>query len=394
MGKIVANSDFFKSKTVPKAEPEVKKDAQMPDVDPAPVELDPAVMGGIHQSIRMLRDMEQPKLAQLVEQAYQTATKDHFTVAVVGEFSRGKSTFLNAFLKKDVLPVGNLPTTAMLTRIRYHEKPVLLCFDQAGNRRTVMPLTPDSCEGLVADDLTGTDPTGTALVGIDDPWLKKTNIELIDTPGAGDLEKSRAKVIGEALIGADGAIITISATQALSMSEKLFIEQRLIARKTPFLMLILTKLDQVPLAERCKVIDYVCIKLKNWGMDIPVFLPYCVELPDNRYQDVMGMDKVKAHILSWLNAPMRVELTQQWLIARTLSIVSTAHAALSEKKALLDADAQAWKEKILQKQDGLRKAEIAWEDLRTARRRRPSFTSGILCPKSCPRSFRLVLWPT
>ena len=368
MAKIVSNTAFFKAKAAPKTE-EPKRQEQsaasgVSEAVVAPLRLQPEVTECVRQSVQLLQRLNQPKLAQAAELVCRQAAKERFTVAVVGEFSRGKSSFLNKLLGKDVLPVGNLPTTALLTRIRHYEKPVLLSFDVDGKRRAAMPLAPESWDGLVADNLMGEDPTGMVLVGLNDPWLKQTNIELIDTPGAGDLEKSRAQAIGEALLGADGAIITVSAAQALSMSEKLFIEQRLIARKTPFLMLILTKLDQVPKRERLRVLEYVRTKLRSWNMDIPVFIPYEVEMPDDSAADIMGMDAVRAHILSWVTDPKRAALTQEWLISRTLSVVSTAQSALAEKKALMDSDASARAEKIRKKKEALQKAQIAWEDLR------------------------------
>ena len=81
------------------------------------------------------------------------------------------------------------------------------------------------------------------------------------------------------------------------MSEKLFIEQRLITRKTPFMMLIITKLDQIPLRERKRLVDFVTQKLKAWGMDIPVYVPYNVEMPDDTYDDIIGIDKIKEKIV-------------------------------------------------------------------------------------------------
>src|SRR5215510_7431510 len=44
---------------------------------------------------------------------------DKFSVVVVGEFKRGKSTFINALLGVDVLPADVLPTTATLNRVTY-----------------------------------------------------------------------------------------------------------------------------------------------------------------------------------------------------------------------------------------------------------------------------------
>jgi ribosome biogenesis GTPase A len=40
-------------------------------------------------------------------------------LAVIGEFSSGKSTFINALLRDDLLKTSALPTTAAATKLRY-----------------------------------------------------------------------------------------------------------------------------------------------------------------------------------------------------------------------------------------------------------------------------------
>ena len=48
---------------------------------------------------------------------------DHFEVAIVGEFKRGKSTLINALLGQEVLPADVLPATATLNRVTYSKEP-------------------------------------------------------------------------------------------------------------------------------------------------------------------------------------------------------------------------------------------------------------------------------
>lgn len=390
MGKILNNTDFFSKKPAPAAPaakapapqapgakapaPAAKAPAQpsqpvkvapQPAPKAAPIRLDAKVTEAVRVAAQTLKQVGQPALAQNVEQAYKSAVKDRFSVAVVGEFSRGKSTFLNTLLNQELLPVGNLPTTAILTRIRYHQPSTMVYINPDKKQKTALPLSLDSWNNLVADNFnSNNDPTGLVVIGLDDPWLQQNNIELMDTPGAGDLEQERAKVIGEALLGADGAIITISALQAMSMSEQLFIEQRLISRNTPFLMLILTKLDQIPVKERPIVIEFVKNKLANMNVQIPVFIPYEVEMPNEDYKGIMGIDKVKAHITSWICHPLRRDLTQQWLLSKLLTEVETGRAALVAKKQLLEGTDEERQEKIRKKEEGLSKAQIAWEEMR------------------------------
>src|SRR6195952_5451388 len=48
---------------------------------------------------------------------------DRFHLVVVGEFNHGKSTFVNALLGANVLPVGVTPTTAVIHHLEYGETP-------------------------------------------------------------------------------------------------------------------------------------------------------------------------------------------------------------------------------------------------------------------------------
>src|ERR1700683_4530305 len=44
---------------------------------------------------------------------------DRFTLAVVGQFNRGKSSLMNAILGLDRLPVGVVPLTSVITKVSY-----------------------------------------------------------------------------------------------------------------------------------------------------------------------------------------------------------------------------------------------------------------------------------
>jgi len=48
---------------------------------------------------------------------------DTFQLAVVGQFSRGKTTLMNALLGGPYLPMGALPMTSVITTIRYGSRP-------------------------------------------------------------------------------------------------------------------------------------------------------------------------------------------------------------------------------------------------------------------------------
>src|SRR6185503_21307121 len=49
--------------------------------------------------------------------------EDRFHLVVVGEFNHGKTTFVNALLGRQALPVGVTPTTAVIHHIVYGDEP-------------------------------------------------------------------------------------------------------------------------------------------------------------------------------------------------------------------------------------------------------------------------------
>lgn len=330
----------------------------------APLKINSALSDTLREIAGEFRALGNEGAAKAIESVYVRGTRNRFSVAVVGEFSRGKSTFINNLLGREILPVGDLPTTALLTRIRFNNVEKLVHFNQRNQKVADLPLSQDSWDGLVAENFGKSDPTGTVFAGVKSEWLGRNNIEIMDTPGAGDLEAKRARIIGDALLGCDGAIITVTATGAMSMSEKLFIEQRLLSRKTPFMMLIITKLDLIRKAEREKIIQYVQDKLTSWNMNIPVFIPAVVDGLSEKYKDIMGLDKIKAKVVSWMNDKERVKMTEEWIATQALEVVDRELSVLYEQKALLEADEQKREELIEEKKNRLKKAELAWEDIR------------------------------
>lgn len=318
----------------------------------------------IMQTAELLHDCGMKNMSERVEQIYKDTFRERFVVAVVGEFSRGKSTFLNNLLgQQSVLPVGNLPTTALMTRIRYNTLPKMAVFDEKGNKVAMMDLKPESWTGLTSNNFGEGEVTGSIIVGINNLWLGSHGIEMIDCPGAGDLSEVRARQIGDALNRADGAIIAVSALAALSISEKTFIQQRILARKTPFTMLIVNKLDMVKPEERNGVIKHIHDVLALNKMDIPVFIPAQMEMPDDTYQDIMGMDKVKAAIEEWTTDSQRQKLTDAWVKARVCEVVKMAVKVLTDQQELLSKDDDKRRELIAEKKLALEKMSIEWEEM-------------------------------
>ena len=369
--KITNNKDFFQKplesscSSQSEDKPKVNASTNKNEVsnNKVRVYISPNVLQFVKKTSELLKTCGLQTMSRRVESLITDTCKERFTVSVVGEFSRGKSTLLNNMLNDAaMLPVGNLPTTALMTRIRYAKQPKMAVFDEKGSRVAMQDIQPESWDNLVANNFGEKQPRGSVIVGIPDSWLAANSMEIIDCPGAGDLSEERTKQIAATLERTDAAVICLTATAALGMTEKEFILQRILKQRTPFSMVVINKLDLLKIEERKGLVEFVKNKLKLNKMDIPVYIPD-VEMPDDTYADITGIEKIKSVISSWANAPERQSLTDLWLKARVQDVVFMAIDTLNEQKKLFDIDTEKSQDIIRNKKLALDQLDLLWGDL-------------------------------
>lgn len=163
-----------------------------------------------------------------------------FSISVVGEFKRGKSTLVNALLGEDVVPTGVLPLTAVTTELSYGE-PSATIEHLDGSRRAIDP-------GCLADYVTESGNPGNekevARVLVTGGWpLLSGGVVLVDTPGTGSIHEHNTAAAHKALIEADGAVVVLSADSPLSATERDMLTH-LRDREAPTLF-VLNKVDHL-----------------------------------------------------------------------------------------------------------------------------------------------------
>lgn len=321
------------------------------------------VLNSVKNAAVFLQKNGFPVLAQDIVNLYKKVQDERFTVAFVGEFSRGKSTIINRLLDDNILPVGNLPTTALLTRITYGTVPALTSV-KPGGQMSKLPLKPTSWDTLTANNFNGTDPEGHVIVDVNDKWLGTYGIDLLDTPGAGDLDDKRSRVIERCIVSTDAAIITISATSPLSLTEQAFIRHKILSKGIPFVALAISKLDEVKLEERDQVIDYLYKKLAALKISIPVVVADdSIEMPSDKYKGIIGTQALRMLVLGWLMNEKRQQLTQDWLINNVKNVLNLAKVSLLQQKAILDSKAEERSKLIADREASLSSCHTEWQKL-------------------------------
>ena len=200
---------------------------------------------------------------------------DVIQVAVFGRYKSGKSSFLNALADTKVLPVGVLPVTTILTRMRYG--PTESARAEFLDRREIS-IELGEIEEYVAEERNPRNEKQVAAVHIELPSLERyKGFEFVDTPGIGSLFKHSTEVSLRWLPYAAVALVLVSVDQPLSEEDLGFISQ--LRRHTPRVILILAKADRVGDAELAKIRAFSTTHLtRELRTEIPVF-PFC-SLPD------------------------------------------------------------------------------------------------------------------
>ncbi|MFI8687588.1 dynamin family protein [Rossellomorea sp. NPDC077527] len=164
--------------------------------------------------------------------------EDQFQVVVVGEFSRGKSTFINAMLGKKILPSSALPTTTIINKITYNDIPSyqLIYRDETNSPKLISeeefkqitaptkPLAGNvEAEEKYQKQLEDIQKIKFAEVEYPLPVLQN-NVKIIDTPGTNDVDEVRVKITQNFMPQSDAAIFVLSAKKILAESEMNFLK--------------------------------------------------------------------------------------------------------------------------------------------------------------------------
>jgi predicted GTPase len=193
--------------------------------------------------------------------------RDRFHLVVVGEFNHGKTTFVNALLGRQVLPVGVTPTTAVIHHIVWGEEPSAKLVMQNGEEQNV-PF--DDVRSFATGGDRSTDAVSYLEVAYPAELLRE-RIVLVDTPGVNDLSLTRAEITYGYIPRADAVLFLLDAGQPMKESERQFLENQLIGKSRDKIVFVVAKSDIWSPAEKTEALEYVKTRLGALVKDPPVF---------------------------------------------------------------------------------------------------------------------------
>ncbi len=156
-------------------------------------------------------------------------TKDSFTVVIMGNFSSGKTTMINALIGERLLPMSATPTTAVMTELHYGENKKIVLYpkkgtdvDGKGDRPFTVPATTEAIERYITiDNEAGINSKLDDSVKIASQFEKmelywpldilKGGVVIVDSPGLND-PYSNDIIVRQYLPHADAVIYAMNST--------------------------------------------------------------------------------------------------------------------------------------------------------------------------------------
>jgi GTP-binding protein EngB required for normal cell division len=175
-----------------------------------------------------------------IRDLHERVARDQFRIAVVGQFKRGKTSLLNALLgEPDLLPVGALPFTSILTIVQYgNEKAADVVF--RSGRRLSISLT--ELKDFVTEDGNPNNCKMVEKVEVFYPGeILRGGISLVNSPGFGSLSDQNTQTAYGYLPRIDAAVFVTSPDPPLTAAEMAFLKK--LTLSTRKLFVVMNKID-------------------------------------------------------------------------------------------------------------------------------------------------------
>ncbi len=178
--------------------------------------------------------------------------EETFNLVVLGQFKRGKSTFINALLGESILPTAIVPLTSVVTILRYG--PTLsVQIEYLNGRMEETDLS--SLPGFITERGNPQNKKSVKEVTVFYPsQYLKGGVRIIDTPGAGSVYSHNTEAAYAYLPHVDAGIFVVSADPPLSRSEHQFLKD--VKEFVDKIFFVLNKVDQVSESDQKESLEF------------------------------------------------------------------------------------------------------------------------------------------
>jgi GTP-binding protein EngB required for normal cell division len=196
--------------------------------------------------------------------------EDRFYLTLAGQFSRGKTTLMNAMLGMDRLPTGVVPVTSVITAVSYNTRERVLMHFANSNLTHEVPLS-ELSEWITEQGNPGNKrKIDMAEVQLPAELLRRGAF-FVDTPGLGSAIIENTETTHRFLPHLDALVLVTSFEFPLSQDEVLFLRRARELRRTIFL--VINKMDLCAPPQQAEVVSFIqrCLAGEAGPDEIAVF---------------------------------------------------------------------------------------------------------------------------
>ena len=196
--------------------------------------------------------------------------QEEISVAVLGRFKAGKSSFLNDFIGQEILPVGVIPVTAVVTEITYGPREAARVHHMNGADLEI-PL--DQIGAYISEKENPENRKQVELITVELPGLRRfRGLKFVDTPGLESAHSHNSRTSLDWLPNAGLALVAVSVDPPLSQRDIDLLKN--LYQYTPKVAILLTKADLLSETDLAEVIQFVRTQLAQNFEGTPQVFPY------------------------------------------------------------------------------------------------------------------------
>jgi small GTP-binding protein len=190
----------------------------------------------------------------LVRDLFSRLAEDRFNLVVVGRFSRGKTSLMNAVLNTDRLPTGIRPLSSVITTVTYGSEEKAVIHYQKSRIPEDIPLA--KLPQYITEQGNSANHRGVGIAEVQLPSeLLRRGFHFIDTPGLGSPIIENTRTTERFLPEADAFVLVTSYEGPLSEEERSVLGDA--ARSGRRVFIVVNKADMVSTKDRAEALSYL-----------------------------------------------------------------------------------------------------------------------------------------
>lgn len=253
--------------------------------------------------------------------------EDRFTLAVLGQFKRGKSSLMNAIIGEEILPTGVLPLTSAITILKYGPTQKLIVNRENSLFPSQVPVSELADYVTEKGNPNNEKKIKNVKLELPVPFLRY-GIEFVDTPGVGSTLTANTATTYNFLPECDAVIFVTGADTPMTNVELDFLKT--IKEYVNRIFFIINKIDLASVDEQREIINFVLATImKETGSDTIKLFPVSsrMGLTARTKNDVIlyeqsGLKLLEDELASFL-AEEKVPAFLATVAQKTLQIIET-----------------------------------------------------------------------